>query len=180
MNLFVAATFAICLQAPVPGPVVEQFAPVGQFGGHWGVDFAAPVGTVVGSPVAGRVSFAGTVAGMRTVTVDPGGGILVSVSYLTSVTASPGEVVRVGEELGRSGVAHGRPAVHLSLREHGRYLDPAPYFSCRRIGHVYLLPPPQASTYPGLRAQRSAWRNLRPTPHRPSAGRRGRLSPTWP
>lgn len=180
MNLFIAAAFAICLQAPVPGPVVEQFAPVGQFGGHWGIDFAASVGAVVGSPVAGRVSFAGNVAGMRTVTVDPGGGVLVSVSYLTLVTASTGQVVRVGDELGRSGLAHGRPTVHLSLREHGRYLDPAPYLNCRRIGQVHLLPPPQASTYPGLRAQRSAWRNLRPAPHRPFIGRRGGVPPTWP
>ena len=160
MNLLAAILLSVCLEAPVNGGVMAPFAPVGQFGGHWGVDLAAVPGTVVRAPADGRVTFAGTVAGMRTVTIDVGTGTLVSVSYLEEVSVSGGTQVRQGEELGRSGLAHGRSALHLSVRQAGRYVDPALYLACRRIGELHLLPPPEASTYAGHSAQRLARRDI--------------------
>jgi len=160
MSLLVAILMSVCLEAPVSGSVIAEFAPIGQFGGHWGIDLAATPGTIVRAPTDGRVTFAGRVAGMRTVTVDVGGGILVSVSYLERVSVASGTLVRPGDELGRSGLAHGRPGLHLSVRQTGRYVDPAPYLACRRIGELHLLPPPRASTYPAQRAQRPARRNI--------------------
>jgi murein DD-endopeptidase MepM/ murein hydrolase activator NlpD len=151
---------SVCLGAPVTGPVIAPFAPVGQFAGHWGIDLAATPGTVVRAPADGRVTFAGSVAGMRTVTVDVGAGILVSVSYLQEMSVTEGTVIRLGEVLGRSGWAHGRPGLHLSVRQDGRYVDPMPYLGCSRLGELHLLPPPEASTYAGQSAQRLARRDI--------------------
>jgi murein DD-endopeptidase MepM/ murein hydrolase activator NlpD len=160
VNVLVAMLLSVCLQAPVTGPVNAPFAPVGQFGGHWGIDLAAKPGTVVRSPADGTVTFAGTVAGMRTVTIDVGTDTLISVSYLEDVSVSGGTRVRLGEELGRSGLAHGRSALHLSVRQAGRYVDPVPYLGCKRTGELHLLPPPEASTYAGRSAQRLARRDI--------------------
>jgi septal ring factor EnvC (AmiA/AmiB activator) len=160
MNLVVAILLSVCLEAPITGPVIAPFAPVGQFGGHWGIDLAATPGTVLRAPANGRVTFAGTVAGMRTVTIDVGTGILVSMSYLDEVSINGGTLVRLGDELGRSGLAHGRSALHLSVRQAGRYVDPVPYLGCRRMGELHLLPPPEASTYAGQSAQRLARRDI--------------------
>ncbi|MFQ5948287.1 MAG: M23 family peptidase, partial [Acidimicrobiia bacterium] len=63
------------LAAPVGGPVIRAFAPVGAYGGHWGIDFGVEVGTTVRTAAPGEVTFAGTVAGNRTVTVHHGGGV---------------------------------------------------------------------------------------------------------
>ncbi|HEX5671469.1 MAG TPA: peptidoglycan DD-metalloendopeptidase family protein [Acidimicrobiia bacterium] len=160
MNVLIAILLSICLGRPLNGAVIAPFAPVGQFGGHWGIDLEATPGTVVKAPAHGTVTFAGTVAGMRTVTIDVGTGTLVSVSYLEEVSVSSGMLVRLGEELGRSGRAHGRPALHLSVRQAGRYVDPMPYLGCRPMGELYLLPPPEASTYAGQSAQRLARRDI--------------------
>jgi hypothetical protein len=68
------AAIPLCagLIRPVSGAVVAAFAPVGDYAGHWGVDLAAAPGTVVRAPGAGVVSFSGTVAGRRSVTIDLG------------------------------------------------------------------------------------------------------------
>ena len=158
--MLISILLAVCLGPPVNGPVIAPFAPVGQFGGHWGIDLAAKPGTVVRAPADGRVTFAGTVAGMRTVTIDVGTDTLISVSYLDVVSVSSGRLVRLGDELGRSGRAHERSALHLSVRQAGRYVDPMPYLGCRRMGELHLLPPPEASTYAGQSAQRLARRDI--------------------
>ena len=46
--LALAFTILTCpFVAPVRGPVVAGFAPVGSYGGHWGIDFGAVPGTPV-------------------------------------------------------------------------------------------------------------------------------------
>ena len=72
--VFSFALAAVCLVAPVNGPVIAGYSPVGQYGGHWGVDYGVPTGTEVKAPASGRVTFAGSVAGMRSVTIEPGSG----------------------------------------------------------------------------------------------------------
>lgn len=116
---------------PVDGPVIAEFAPIGRYAGHWGVDVATPPGTVVRAPGPGRVSFAGSVAGRLSVTVLLDGGTVVSASYLDEVHASAGDRVAAGSVLGASGRAHGMASVHVSARVDGRYVDPLVALGCR-------------------------------------------------
>ncbi|MGH8928366.1 MAG: murein hydrolase activator EnvC family protein, partial [Acidimicrobiia bacterium] len=142
--MFLQLAVVFCLQAPVAGDVVEPYGPVGRFGGHWGIVLAAQIGTPVRAAGSGRVSFAGSVAGMLSVTIDHGGGLRSSVSYLSTITVGQGNAVVAGATLGFSGRAHGREALHLSVRVDGRYTDPHPYLLCGAGDptRLYLLPPP--------------------------------------
>jgi murein DD-endopeptidase MepM/ murein hydrolase activator NlpD len=124
------AIAAVCLSAPVDGPVVAAFAPVGEYGGHWGLDYSVPVGAEVRAPSSGVVTFAGAVAGMRTITIEPVPGFKVSVSYLSQVGVATGQRVRRGEVIGLAGTPHGSPGAHLSTRIDGRYVDPRPLLGC--------------------------------------------------
>lgn len=128
-----AATPAVAcvgLEAPVEGPVVAEFAPRGRYAGHWGVDIAAPSGTPVRAAGSGVVSFAGAVAGMRAVTVDHGGGLLSTVSWIADHAVGRGTLVGRATVLGWSDEHDGRLAVHLSTRIDGRYVDPIRLLGC--------------------------------------------------
>lgn len=118
-------------EPPLAGPlvVVRGHAPVEPFSGHWGIDLSAPVGTPVRSIAGGAVTFAGSVAGMRSVTVDHGGGFRSTYSYLSVVTVGPGAISK-GAVIGRSGEDRGVAALHLSFRVGGRYVDPAAVLTC--------------------------------------------------
>ena len=108
----------------VDGPVVASFAPDGSYGGHWGIDFAVPEGTAVRAAADGVVTFSGRVGKRSSVTVHHGGSVRTSYSYLGGRAVEPGDIVERGDVLGISGLAHGVPAVHFSLRVGDRYLDP--------------------------------------------------------
>ncbi len=193
--MIVELAVLFCLQAPVPGEVVAPFAPIGRYEGHWGLDLSANYGSSVRAAGAGLVTFAGSVAGMRSVTIDHGGGLRSSVSYLSEIVVEQGVRVETGIVVGRSGIAHDRAALHFSVRVDGHYSDPLPYLLCgagdpRRL---YLLPPPSrrpaqsrqsgenrgrlGGSYPRRCAQRPTRGYLRPSSHRPPPGRRGRLPP---
>jgi murein DD-endopeptidase MepM/ murein hydrolase activator NlpD len=120
---------------PVPGRVVAGFAPIGDYAGHWGVDFAADPGSPVRAVADGAVTFAGSVAGRLSVSVDHGRGLVTTLSYLSGVSVEKGRFVRGGDVLGESGLAHGTASVHLSLRIAGQYVDPMMLFSCR-VGDI--------------------------------------------
>ena len=140
VNVFATSFAVLCfIVAPVTGPVTDHYAPVGRYAGHWGVDIAAPEGTEVRAPVGGVVTFAGTVAGMKTVTVRVGGGMRISMSYLSAVVVSAGTDVGPDHVIGLSGRAHGQPALHLSVRMSGVYVDPAGFLNCGG-GTIRLLP----------------------------------------
>jgi murein DD-endopeptidase MepM/ murein hydrolase activator NlpD len=127
------------LRMPVGGPVVRGFeAPSGPYGaGHRGVDLAAPVGRRVRAPAAGRVLFAGPVAGRVWVSLLVAPGVVVTVGPLLVPAATVGRRVPALQPVGRLGPGHaaGRPgsragpaaALHLSLRVDGVYVDPLPY-----------------------------------------------------
>lgn len=194
--MIVELAVLLCLQAPVPGEVVAPFAPAGRYEGHWGLDLAATYGSPVRAAGDGVVTFAGIVAGMRSITIDHGNGLRSSVSYLSQIHVDQGVNVKAGMMIGRSGLAHDRIALHFSVRVDGEYTDPLPFLLCGAgdPSRLYLLPPPNrvnawsrrgrwsrgdpGGSYPRRRAQRPTRGNLRPSPHRPSPGRRGRLSPT--
>ena len=95
------------LWMPVTGPLVRGFdARAGPYGpGHRGIDIAAPVGELVRAPTAGRVVFAGPVAGVNWVTLMAAPGVLVTLGPLLdpAVTATR---VRSKSPVGRVGPGH--------------------------------------------------------------------------
>jgi murein DD-endopeptidase MepM/ murein hydrolase activator NlpD len=118
------------LQPPVSGSIVRGYAPVGSYRGHWGIDLAAPERSPVHPAGSGVVTFAGSVAGMATVTVSHGGGLRTSYSYLSEVRVARGDRVTRATVVGRSGVDHELAVVHFSVRVGDRYQDPAPWLVC--------------------------------------------------
>lgn len=128
------------LWMPVAGAVVRGFdARAGPFGpGHRGIDIAAPIGELVRSPAAGRVTFAGPVAGANWVSVLAAPGVLVTVGPLGDPVTTAAQV-RSRTPVGRVGPGHELPTVgravpgreettlHLSLRVDGAYVDPLAY-----------------------------------------------------
>lgn len=178
--LAVLAITAVCLVAPVDGPIVSRYAPVGEYGGHWGVDFAGELGAPVRSPASGVVTFAGSVAGMKTVTIEPVPGFKVSVSYLAEIGVGKGRWVERGQVIARTGTPHGRPGVHLSTRLADRYVDPLPRLDCVDTDitrALRLVTPPRP--YPRSRAHRDPRGDLRPHPHRPSPRGADGDAPRW-
>jgi murein DD-endopeptidase MepM/ murein hydrolase activator NlpD len=172
------AIAALCLSPPVNGSVVSGYSPKGEYAGHWGVDYAAPVGRDVVAPASGKVTFAGSVAGMTTVTIEPVPGFKVSLSYLSDVLVSSGGFVRRGATIGRTGAPHGVPGVHLSTRIDGAYVDPMARTGCESTDvsrALRLVAPPRP--YPRRRENWNSRRDLRSYPHSPPPRRRMRTAP---
>jgi len=118
------------LEPPVAGEIVRSFAPVGRYAGHWGIDYATDEGSEVRAADDGRVTFAGDVAGVLSVTVNHGGGLRTSYSYLSEVLVSVGDRVGRSQQIARSGTDHGVAAVHFSVRIGDEYQDPARWLGC--------------------------------------------------
>ena len=119
------------LAKPVEGRLVQGFAPTGRFSGHWGVDWEVPPGSRVRASGPGTVTFAGSVVGNQVVTVAHGGGLRTSYSYLATLLVRRGDRVTGSTILGTSGMAHGSPSVHFSVRVGDTYLDPFSVLECR-------------------------------------------------
>jgi murein DD-endopeptidase MepM/ murein hydrolase activator NlpD len=134
--------FAAACLIVLPGTVTEGFAPQEPYGGHWGVDVAVPARSVVRAPLDGVVSFAGEVAGVRSVTIRSGR-YRVSLSYLSSIGARWGEQVSRGDPIGRAGTPHGVDGLHVGVRLGDRYVDPLLHARCGAVtgGTLRLLPP---------------------------------------
>jgi len=114
---------------PVVGPVIRSFEPPATtYGpGHRGIDVAAPIGTPVVAPAPGNVTFAGAVAGELFVTVDHGGGLVSTYSWLSAILVRKGDVVREGVTLALSGPGHTGvvpPHLHFGVKRDGSYIDP--------------------------------------------------------
>ncbi len=171
--VLVTALVSCLVALPASASVSRGYAP--PF--HWGVDLAVAAGTGVRSIEPGVVSFAGSVAGNRAVTVETSSGVLVTVSFLSFLSVGAGNSVAAGGLLGFSGFAHGSPGVHVSVRRDGVYTDPGPWLRCRDggPGHLRLLPPIPAWTYPWARATSASWRDIRPASPGPSHRWRGGL-----
>ncbi|MBB1257238.1 M23 family metallopeptidase [Streptomyces alkaliterrae] len=131
--------------------VIRGFDPPAQpwSAGHRGVDLAGAVGQPVRAVAAGRVHFAGPVAGRPVVSVALAGTgrppLRVTYEPVDAVVTT-GQEVAAGQILGtlRSGPSHcgeagagERPCLHWGLRRGERYLDP---LWLVRPHHPVLLP----------------------------------------
>ena len=150
---------------PLSSSVVRAFAPIGRWAGHWGIDFAVVEGSTVVAVGDGVVRFAGTVVSNRSVSIDHGGGLVTSYSYLAETSVSRGDPISRGDAVGLSGLHGGTSAFHLSLRIQGRYVDPLTLRECDRGPSRGLYLAVGGSTYAVGRA-RDPRRHFRPAPQR--------------
>ena len=131
---------------PVTGPVIQGFdPPTSPFGaGHRGVDIAVPFGTTILAPEAGTVSFAGRVGGELFVSLDHGGGLASTYSWLSSAVVGKGDLVAVGQPIGATATGHpgsSVPHLHLGVRLDGAYMDPLGYLAPLGVQDLIRLVP---------------------------------------
>lgn len=144
--LAAAATVAV---PPLPGPVARGFDPPDRpwLPGHRGVDLLGAVGGRVVAAMAGRVVFAGNLAGRGVVVVSHG---TLRTTYLPlRPLVSVGEPVSAGQVIGRLAAGHrcpGGTCLHWGLKRGDAYLDP---LSLLDLAPIRLLPAgtvPQATS----------------------------------
>src|SRR5690606_1513346 len=114
---------------PVDGAVVRGFdAPPDPWAaGHRGVDLAAAAGAPVRAMAAGRVTFAGAVAGSSWITVAHDDGVRTSYGPVTDIAVRVGERVSAATVVATAtGGAHGAGSgrLHVGARRGEVYLDP--------------------------------------------------------
>jgi murein DD-endopeptidase MepM/ murein hydrolase activator NlpD len=131
---------------PITGPVVNAFDPPDSpYGsGHRGIDIAAPTETVAVAPSAGVVSFAGPIGGSLFLTLDHGGGLTSTFSWVSSLLVRRGDVVVAGQPVVLTGWAHpGSTAasLHFGVRLDGVYQDPLDYLSPIDVTSLIRLAP---------------------------------------
>ena len=109
-------------RAPVSAPVSDPFRlPAGPYGpGNRGIEYDTEPGEAVAAAAAGEVVFAGSVARSLHVTVDHGGGLVSSYSYLKHITVPVGARVAQGDPIGAAS-----ERLHFGVRVDGAYVDPA-------------------------------------------------------
>ncbi len=131
---------------PVVGPVVRGFDPPDSpYGsGHRGIDIAVPFATPVQAAASGTVSFAGQVGGQLFVTVDQGGGLASTYSFLSRISVRKGEEVEAGDVVGLSGTGHPgatTPHLHFGVKLSGVYVDPLAYLAPASVVDLIRLAP---------------------------------------
>jgi murein DD-endopeptidase MepM/ murein hydrolase activator NlpD len=118
---------------PVVGEITSRFARarrhplLGVVRRHNGIDIAAPAGTHILAPAAGRVRFSGKKFGYGyTVEIDHGAGVVSRYAHCRSLMVRGGDDVAAGAiiaTVGRSGLATA-PHLHYEVLVHGRNVNP--------------------------------------------------------
>ena len=133
-------------QWPIEGPILRGYdPPESPYGsGHRGIDIGAPVGTAIHAPESGKVTFAGKVGGHLFVTIDHGGGVSSTYSWLSAISVRKGNVVARGDVIAHSGSGHPgdvQPSLHMGVKVGGAYADPLDYLGPIDIGSFIRLAP---------------------------------------
>lgn len=131
---------------PVEGPVIRGFDPhETPFGnGHRGLDIAVAPGTVIAAPQSGIVSFSGKVGGELFITIDHGGQLSSTCSWVSSSAVRKGEAVSRGQPIGTTGAGHPGstvPHLHFGVRLAGVYVDPLDYLAPSGVEDLIRLVP---------------------------------------
>jgi murein DD-endopeptidase MepM/ murein hydrolase activator NlpD len=132
---------------PATGAVLRGFdPPENPYGsGHRGIDIADPFGTPVIAPASGTVAFAGKVGGHLFVTLDHGGGLESTYSWLSEAMVHKGDVVTPGEVIALSGEGHPGSTLpshlHFGVKLDGSYVDPLAYLSAGSVVDLIRLAP---------------------------------------
>lgn len=123
----------VIMDHPVPGRLSSPFGLRRFFNGeernpHSGLDFAAPSGTLVKAPAAGKVILTGDYFfNGRTVFLDHGQGMISMFCHLSAIDVALGQTVARGEAIARVG-ATGRatgPHLHWNMSLNNARVDPA-------------------------------------------------------
>ena len=124
------------VRPPVEAPVADPFRPPEDaYGpGNRGIEYDTVPGQVVRAAAAGTVAFAGPVARSLYITLDHGGGVTSTYSYLQRISVRVGADVARGAVLGIAG-----ERLHFGVRLDGAYTDPDTFIGVRRV-RVRLVP----------------------------------------
>ncbi|MEA2506899.1 MAG: hypothetical protein QOH48_1517 [Actinomycetota bacterium] len=135
----------VLLAPPVDAAIARPFeAPVGPYGaGHRGVDYAVSTGTRIRAAAAGRVTFAGSVAGARAVTIQHRNDVRTTYSVLSQILVTTDDHVHRGQWIGLSGVTHPgqAPGLHFGVKVGDVYVDPATLLGASDITQALHLAP---------------------------------------
>ena len=131
---------------PLTGPITGVFGSQRVFNGvpkrpHYGLDIAAPTGTIVKAPAGGKVTLAKDMyySGW-TLFIDHGQGLVSAFLHLNQVLVEEGAVVKQGDVIAEVGATGRVTGPHLDWRMH--WLN-------QRVDVELLLPPqPQTSPQP--------------------------------
>jgi len=119
------------LDPPSDGVVTHRFEPGPGYEGHWGIDYFGDSDGYADAAARGRVAFAGEVVGNLVVSIDHGGGLVTSYSYLGEPTVTRGQRVERGTRLGHLSPGPIHDDLHFSVRIEGTYVDPETVLGCQ-------------------------------------------------
>jgi murein DD-endopeptidase MepM/ murein hydrolase activator NlpD len=134
-----ATVLAIPLRAPVTGDI-DETSPFGvrvdpfqhMPAMHTGIDFRGTMGEPIHVTASGTVTSAGWSGGYgNMVEVDHGNGLATRYGHLSAIDVKVGQVVRIGQVIGRLG-STGRstgPHVHYETRVNGEAVNPAKFLN---------------------------------------------------